>query len=140
MPMIEPLAVSKRLELRASTCPSDVVCRADRTKVEQILLNLLSNAVKFTDGGGSITVSCGLAGDRAWMTVRDTGCGIPADKLESVFEPFVQLGRSLTTAHEGTGLGLSISRDMARGMGGELSVESQTNVGSAFTLSLPSAE
>jgi len=140
MPMIEPLAISKQLLLRAATCPADVACRADRTKVEQILLNLLSNAVKFTDAGGSITVSCGLTPDRAWMAVRDTGCGIPRDKLESVFEPFVQLGRSLTTAHEGTGLGLSISRDMARGMGGELTVESEAGVGSAFTLSLPRAE
>ena len=63
--------------------------------------------------------------------------GIPADKLESIFEPFVQVGRSLTTSHRGTGLGLAISRDLARGMNGDLTVESTIDRGSAFTLWLP---
>ena len=139
IPMVEPMAAAKQLELRPASCEANVVCRADRTKVEQILLNLLSNAVKFTSSGGIITVSCSTSLSYACLSVSDTGCGIPADKLETVFEPFVQLGRSLTTAHEGTGLGLSISRDMARGMGGDLIVESEFNAGSTFTLRLPLA-
>jgi signal transduction histidine kinase len=69
--------------------------------------------------------------------VRDTGVGIPEEKLEAIFEPFVQLGRTLTSAHEGTGLGLAISRDLARGMGGDLAVRSELGVGSAFTLTMP---
>ena len=67
----------------------------------------------------------------------DTGTGVPKDKLEAIFEPFVQLGRSLSSAHEGMGLGLSISRDLARAMKGDLTVSSKVGEGSTFTLSLP---
>jgi signal transduction histidine kinase len=74
------------------------------------------------------------------IVVRDTGIGIPPDKLASVFEPFVQLERKLTSAHEGTGLGLAISRDLARGMGGELSAYSNPGEGSEFELVLRKAE
>ena len=72
-------------------------------------------------------------------TVEDSGVGIPADKLAAIFEPFVQLGRSRTSQHEGTGLGLSISRDLARAMGGNLTVTSAVGVGSTLTLTLPRA-
>jgi signal transduction histidine kinase len=71
--------------------------------------------------------------------VKDTGLGIPADRLSSVFEPFVQLERRLTSNHEGTGLGLAISRDLARGLGGELSVRSKLGEGSEFDLTLRKA-
>lgn len=71
--------------------------------------------------------------------IRDTGDGIPADKLEMVFEPFVQVDQRLTRSHEGAGLGLAISRDLARGMGGELNAESTMGVGSTFTLTLPAS-
>jgi signal transduction histidine kinase len=112
-------------------------------KLQQILLNLLSNAVKFTDarGGapGRITVACEAAGDRVRIRVRDTGVGIAADKLEAVFEPFVQVDQGLTRTQHGTGLGLSISHDLARGMGGELTAESTPGAGSTFTLTLPRA-
>ena len=115
------------------------MARADRAKVEQILLNLLSKAVKFTDEGGSITLSCGRRGERAVLAVRDTGIGIPEDKLEHIFEPFVQVGRSLTSPREGTGLGLAISRDLARAMGGDVTVQSVPGAGSTFTVVLPSS-
>jgi signal transduction histidine kinase len=72
--------------------------------------------------------------------VRDTGIGISADKLESIFEPFVQLGRSLISPHEGTGLGLAISRDLARAMGGDLTADSAVSHGSTFELTLPLAQ
>jgi PAS domain S-box-containing protein len=116
---------------------------ADRDKLQQILLNLLSNAVKFTPSGGRITVELLAEPDAGGMTVlhvSDTGIGIPADKLEAVFEPFVQVGRSLSNPGEGAGLGLAISRDLARGMGGELTVRSAPGQGSVFTLTLPQAE
>jgi signal transduction histidine kinase len=73
------------------------------------------------------------------IRVRDTGVGIPADQLGRVFEPFVQVDQGLTRTQQGTGLGLAISRDLARGMGGDLTVESEPGVGSTFTLTLPRA-
>ena len=72
-------------------------------------------------------------------TVSDSGAGIPADRLAAIFEPFVQVDRGLTSRQEGTGLGLAISRDLARRMGGELTVRSTLGAGSAFTLALPRA-
>jgi signal transduction histidine kinase len=107
--------------------------------VQQILLNVLSNAVKFTERGGHLQVRCSGAGDRVRIQVRDTGVGIPAEKLESIFEPFVQIGRALNSPTEGTGLGLPISRDLARGMSGDLTAESTLGAGSTITLTLPRA-
>jgi signal transduction histidine kinase len=119
--------------------------RADRDKLQQVLRNLLSNAIKFTNVrpglAGHIEASCAADADgrRVHIRIRDTGIGIPADKLEAVFEPFVQVDQGLTRPHEGTGLGLAISRDLARGMGGDLTAESAVGVGSTFTLTLPAA-
>jgi len=137
--MVEPQAASRSLRLSALPC-GDLVVRADRLRLEQILLNLISNAVKFTEPGGRVTVACVQRNGSAFITVEDTGIGIPPEQAESIFEPFVQLGRSLTGGPQGTGLGLAISRDLARGMGGELAVESRVGVGSTFTLSLPLVE
>jgi signal transduction histidine kinase len=122
------------------TCGQSVVARADREKVQQVVLNLLSNAIKFTDSGGSIALGCGLReDDTVVVSVRDTGRGIPPDQLERVFQAFVQIDAKLTRTQEGTGLGLAISRDLARGMGGDLVAESEPGKGSTFTLILPAA-
>jgi PAS domain S-box-containing protein len=137
VPMIEPQALAKELRVERWHGP-DQTAFADGTKVEQILLNLLSNAVKFTEPGGRIDVTCSGAGQFVLLSVVDTGVGIPAESLHSIFQPFVQVGRSLTSPHEGAGLGLAISSDLAHGMGGKLEVESSVGVGSRFTLSLPS--
>jgi len=134
-----PHVSERRLIEDRADCRDAVVARADRSKVEQILLNLLSNAVKYTPPGGRITWTCSAADDRVRLTIRDTGHGIPADRLEDIFEPFVQVGRGFARPVEGAGLGLSISRDLARAMGGDLTVESAPNAGSAFTLDLPRA-
>ena len=136
-PMVHPQAAERRVTIDRKGCDPEAIALADQERVKQILLNLLSNAVKFTPAGGRITVSCTVAENRVTLSVRDTGIGIPADKLESIFEPFVQLGRTLTTGHEGTGLGLAIGRDLARAMGGELAAESTPGAGSVFTLTLP---
>ena len=111
---------------------------ADRDKLVQVLLNLLSNAIKFTPRGGRVVLEVALGREHAALCVRDTGIGIAPDRLAGIFEPFVQAhGRSaLTREHEGTGLGLAISRDLARGMGGELGVESTLGVGSTFRVRL----
>ncbi|HEX4684101.1 MAG TPA: ATP-binding protein, partial [Gemmatimonadaceae bacterium] len=103
------------------------------------LLNLLSNAIKFTADQGTIHVSASADGADALIRVQDSGVGIPAEKLEAVFEPFVQLRTQTMPSRAGTGLGLAISRDLARGMGGELTVSSTVGTGSTFTVRLPLA-
>jgi len=137
MPMIEPAAAAKAIKLRIEPQSSGCIAVGDTARVDQILLNLLSNAIKYTSPSGSITVKCGASADRASISVIDTGRGVPKEKLEAIFEPFVQLGRSLSSAHEGMGLGLSISRDLARAMNGDLFVDSKVGEGSTFTLVLP---
>ena len=142
--LVAPQARAKRLTLSAPRCAEDVVVRADPDKLRQILVNLLSNAVKFTDAGGRVEFACARGAGAAArdagavaITVRDTGIGIAADQLGRVFEPFVQVRGDLTRTAEGTGLGLAISRDLARGMGGDLTAESTPGAGSTFTLTLP---
>lgn len=103
------------------------------------MLNLLSNAVKFTPPRGQIDVRCEQVDGRVFIRVHDTGIGIAADRLDSVFEPFVQVHRTLTEPTGGVGLGLAISRDLARAMGGDLHAESTVGTGSTFTLDLPAA-
>ena len=141
--ILEPLLAAKGLSC-AITSPADVGIRvlADREKVHQIVLNLLTNAIKFTPLGGRITVEtapCPETPAMACVRVRDTGVGIPAGHLERIFEPFVQLASTRASIREGVGLGLAISRDLARGMGGDLSAESVVGAGSTFTLVLPVA-
>ncbi|HKH91178.1 MAG TPA: PAS domain-containing protein [Gemmatimonadaceae bacterium] len=137
--LVAPQARAKGLTLTTTECASEVVVRADLEKLRQVLVNLLSNAVKFTDPGGRVEISCSTTGETVRVHVRDTGIGIPADKLHVIFDPFVQVRADLARRHEGTGLGLAISRDLARGMGGELTVESEVREGSTFTLELPRA-
>ena len=140
-PMVEPQMAAAELTFNASVAPG-AVARADRDKLQQVLINLLTNAVKFTPAGGRVSVDADVHGDRAAsvrVRVRDTGIGIRAEQLESVFEPFVQVDVGPTRRGEGTGLGLAISRDLARGMGGDLTAESALGAGSTFTLTLPRA-
>ena len=141
LPMVEPQLRARRLRLDVRV-PSELAARADREKVQQILLNLLSNASKFTLPDGCVTVDAFVdvgVGEVVFVRVRDTGIGIAGDRLDHVFEPFVQVDDSHARRSEGTGLGLAISRDLARGMGGDLRAESEEGKGSTFTLSLPLA-
>jgi PAS domain S-box-containing protein len=138
-PMVEPQLAEKGIAL-AVEVPAGLVARGDGEKVQQVLLNLLGNAAKFTGAGGRVRVSGARDGARVLVHVTDTGIGIPPEKLESVFQPFVQVDVSRTRAAQGSGLGLAISRDLARGMGGELTAESVEGEGSTFTLALPAAE
>jgi hypothetical protein len=119
---------------------------ADREKLAQVLLNLLANAIKFTPPGGRVRVELTERRDGsgppdcAYLAVSDTGIGIPASRLHTLFEPFVQVRADLTRTAEGTGLGLAISRDLARGMGGDLRARSVEGAGSTFTVTLRRAE
>jgi signal transduction histidine kinase len=135
--LVAPQAAAKSIELEYHPSPADLAVIADREKLRQILLNLLSNAVRHTPAGGVVTISAESRGARAAIVVDDTGPGIPEDKLEEIFEPFVQLDRSLTQSREGLGLGLAISRDLARGMSGDLTAEIRLGGGARFVLVLP---
>ena len=135
--LVEPQALARSISLKSEPSEPDLTVMGDRSKVDQIVLNLLSNAIKFTGTGGTITLSTAFTDSTASILVGDTGRGIPVDKLEAIFEPFVQLGRSLSSAHEGTGLGLAISRDLARAMKGDLTATSVEGAGSTFKLTLP---
>jgi PAS domain S-box-containing protein len=151
VPLIDAQMMAKGLVLDLSL-PEDpergegaIEVWADPEKLRQLLLNLLSNAIKFTpsthESGAPGIVGIELvaspdAPERALIHVRDTGVGIPPDRLEMIFEPFVQVEGGLTRSREGTGLGLAISRELARGMGAEVSAESVVGWGSTFTVSL----
>ena len=137
--MVTPQAQRKRLRLEQEPADLEVFALADQLKTEQIVLNLVSNAVKFTPEDGSVSVSCALRDGVATIDVRDTGPGVPEDMHDVIFDPFVQLGRTLTSTQEGAGLGLAISRDLARAMNGDVTVESTPGAGATFTLRLPPA-
>jgi PAS domain S-box-containing protein len=137
--MMQASITLKGLTLKTLPPPITVFALADRSKLEQVVVNLLSNALKFSAAGGTITLSAEQQGPVVTISVSDTGRGIPEDNLERIFEPFVQVGRSLSSASEGTGLGLAISRGIAVGMGGTLTVKSALHKGSTFTLTLAAA-
>jgi PAS domain S-box-containing protein len=140
--LIAPQATAAGIDFEIRRCDEGATVRADAEKVRQILLNLLSNALKFTDPGGRITLECVQHGNgRVVFTVVDSGRGIAADKMDSIFEPFIQVDRHLTRqSQQGIGLGLAISRDLARGMNGDLAGHSRPGAGSTFTLTLPAVE
>jgi PAS domain S-box-containing protein len=138
-PMIRPQVAGRDLHLVCEEIDRDIQVRADREKLRQVLLNLLSNAIKFTPPGGEIRLSCHADEHVVEFIVTDTGIGIPRDKLSSIFEPFVQVSRSLAQPVEGTGLGLAISRDMVEGMAGSLTAMSDPGKGSTFRVTLPRA-
>ena len=135
--MIAPQADEKSLRLDFPDVLPELCAIADEDRTRQILLNLLANSLKFTGAGGSITLAAGGDATMVTIAVRDTGIGIPAAKLEQIFEPFVQAERALRPSDQGVGLGLAISRQLARAMGGDLRVESVMGSGATFTLTLP---
>jgi PAS domain S-box-containing protein len=135
-----PQLRNRGLRFEAEPVDPGLMVRGDRERVEQILLNLLTNAAKFTPTGGEVQLSVRADGEGVRFSVRDTGPGIPAERLEAIFDPFVQIGRQAeNTGERGVGLGLAISRDLATAMAGKLSVESVVGAGSTFTLTLPRA-
>jgi PAS domain S-box-containing protein len=138
--MIAPQLAQKRLRLLPHSPPNDVEILADEDRTRQILLNVFANALKFTPQGGAITPGVYVTANVVSISVGDTGVGIPKDELELIFEPFVQARRSADPSDHGFGLGLAISRQLARSMGGDLTVHSVVGEGSTFTLTLPRAQ
>ncbi len=144
--MVVPQVGAKNLRYQNEGCDSTVMVLADAEKLKQIVINLLSNSLKFTDAGGEIRVRCGEIASsgnggatHAFVSVEDTGIGIELSKLESIFEPFVQIESGRKNPNEGVGLGLAISRAFARSMGGTLTAESTLGVGTTMTLTIPRA-
>jgi PAS domain S-box-containing protein len=133
---IEPLVKKKKLSFNVEMPNGDLVLHTDRTKVKQILLNLLSNAVKFTHQGG-ITVAISKDEADLRFDVTDTGIGIRADDLGSIWEDFRQVDQSRTREFGGTGLGLSITRKLVDALGGHVFAQSVFGKGSTFTVILP---
>ena len=143
--LVAPQFDAKKIKYAYPRCDPALRVSADSEKLQQILLNVLSNACKFTDEGGSVTVECDAdansvsnARDVVAISIRDSGRGIAVEKLEEIFEPFVQIDRHLTgVSQQGVGLGLAISRDLARSMSGDLVVDSMPGVGTTFVLTMP---
>jgi signal transduction histidine kinase len=134
---IAPQLAARSQTLTVDRPAAGLLVRCDPDNAEQILLSLLANAIKFSSEGSVVQLSAARVGDRVHMTVADRGDGIPANRLEDIFMPFVQLTDGIVRDHAGIGLGLAISRELARAMDGEILVMSQPGAGSAFTLELP---
>jgi signal transduction histidine kinase len=139
--LASPQAHAKQQTLRMERPKDGIRVQADAERAVQILVNLVANAIKFTPAEGSITVSAETYdGSSVVMRVRDTGPGVALADADRIFEPFVQLDKSLTRGHEGAGLGLAISRDLARAMGGDVRLEYDDGPGATFALTLNRAQ
>jgi CheY-like chemotaxis protein/anti-sigma regulatory factor (Ser/Thr protein kinase) len=139
MALVAAQAAAKGLDLRARLdvdLPASL--EADSSRARQVLLNLLTNAIKFTDAGAVTVLASYLAGEqRLRLAVADTGCGVPHDKLDRLFERFSQVDGSVSRRHGGTGLGLAICKNLVELMGGEIEVESAQGAGSTFSFTIP---
>jgi CheY-like chemotaxis protein len=133
--VIRPFAAEKKIRLDANV--NNVWVRADKFRFKQILLNLLTNAIKFTPARGYIKVEASADYEFAYISVTDTGIGIPAEYREKVFEEFYQLSPTTSGKKEGSGLGLSISRRLVEQQGGSISVDGKPGQGSRFCFALP---
>jgi PAS domain S-box-containing protein len=149
--LVAPQAQERDIAIETITSERETLYVGDENRVRQIIVNLLTNAMKFSEPGSRVDVTCGTAADAvgthlsgagpwAWIRVTDRGIGIEEDERERVFLPFEQVEGGRTRTRGGTGLGLAISRQLARLMGGDLTLESTPGVGSEFTLWLPQRE
>ena len=137
--MVRPETDARGVRFSYRLGAPDMAALGDRDRIIQIVLNLVTNALRATPASGRVSMHCLEETSHLIIEVADTGRGIPADKLESVFSPFVQVGRALNAPKEGAGLGLAISRGLAEAMHGTLTVKSVEGVGSTFSLTLPRA-
>ncbi len=134
---VEPTAARRQISLTTNLPDALPSLYADARSIMQIMLNLLSNAVKFTDPHGSVTVTADLANDKVALIVNDSGIGIPADKLPTITEPFIQSNPNPHRAQKGTGLGLSIVNALVEMHDGTMDIESVVGKGTTVTVVLP---
>lgn len=134
---VVPYAEQKDLSVEFDTQDEEIITGIDIDKIERILLNLLSNAIKFTPQGGKITVNMWSAQRYAYISVKDTGPGIPENMHKTIFERFRQVNSSLTRDHEGSGIGLSLVKSFVDLHDGSIRVNSQPDQGSEFIIELP---
>jgi two-component system, sensor histidine kinase and response regulator len=137
---MEPLAINanaKHITLRLHVAPGEPTLRADRLRVSQIFSNLLTNAVKFTPNGGAVDVTVAPAAEGVQVDVTDTGLGIPKDEMPQIFDKYRQTTTKATAGEGGTGLGLAIVRELVLLHAGQITVTSEVNRGSVFTVRLP---
>jgi signal transduction histidine kinase len=139
-PIVAPHIGKKRLAYVVDDSVRDIKVYADRERLRQVLVNIVTNAARYSESGGAINVHAERRNGRVLLHVSDTGIGIPEEKLEAIFEPFVQVDSGPTRRSGGTGLGLPISRRLVEAMEGSLHVVSQIGVGSTFTLELKPAD
>jgi signal transduction histidine kinase len=132
-------AESGGLELCVNRPPTPISLIADRRALKQVLLNLLTNAIKFTPAGGKIVVAFHSDGQRAKLSVRDTGIGIPAHELPRLGRPFEQVCGDPMIAKSGTGLGLALVRALVEKHGGQMRIESEEGVGTEVSVDFPLA-
>ena len=134
---INHYAKSKNIDLIFDTSKEEQMVTMDKEKYEKILLNLLSNAIKFTPEGNKIIVELSFVNGNVYLKVRDTGIGIPEDKINFIFDRFSQVNSSLSRRAEGTGIGLSLVKKLVEIMGGTIKVKSKVDKGSEFTIMFP---
>ncbi|WNM59177.1 sensor histidine kinase [Candidatus Nitrospira allomarina] len=133
---VSPAAQTKGLEILTNV-PEDITIFSDKRRTKQVLLNLCSNAVKFTDHGTIEVAAKALNDEKVEITVRDTGIGIKGEDMHELFEPFQQVGVSITKRQEGTGLGLYLTKKLVNLLRGEVWAKSRYGEGSEFTVVLP---
>ena len=132
---MQPLAMEKKLKLATDVQVTEsMLCRSDAFRIKQIVNNLVGNAIKYTDKG-EVRVGVNIANRQLSISVKDTGCGMTPDELQTVFNAFTRLPGA--QGKEGVGLGLTITREIVTLLGGEINVQSTKGKGSTFTVSLP---
>lgn len=134
---VASLMENKGITIEFDTDVEEKIIACDIDKIERVMLNILSNSVKFTPNGGNIYVNVKDGTEFVTISIRDTGIGIPKDKLELVFERFRQVDKSITRNHEGSGIGLSLVKSLVELHGGSVKVESSLGQGSEFLITLP---
>jgi signal transduction histidine kinase len=133
-------AVAKQQTLSVKLPSAPLLVKADRSVLEVAINNLLNNAIRFTPNGGTINIHLKKQGSEAWFSIKDTGIGIPEEKLERIFNRFYQLEPALVREHGGLGIGLSIAKDLVEMQNGRIWAESVEDQGSTFTIALPLAK